>query len=562
MARLLTEKRVVGAIVVAVYAITLAASLEGIGLTDDADFYMNASLKYAEWWGKVLSDAAHLKLTAFNQHTIDDYWQHNHEHPPLAKLVMGASHAVFTKLLGVTKTTIDGIRMGTVLLSSALALLLFSLAWDMVGRAAAIFAPLALLAMPRFFFHSHVETLDVPVAATFFGAFYCFWKARDSWRWALAAGVAFGLALATKLNAPFLFATLLVWWGVKNADDFAWVPGRGLAVPRVPLWIVSMAVLGAAVFFALWPWMWFDTFERMNSYIGFHMKHYGILFSYFGHIYDEKPFAPWHAPWVMTGITTPPLTLLLGVFGAGLSAWWAVRRVPGPLISFGPSLSEERRDFYTLVLLCAFISIGTVSFMPVPKYGGVKLFLPFFPFFALLGGVGVQWLADHAAARLGDLTVITRSMRRRAVEVTLALLLVAPAAVSTARAHPYHLSYYNMLIGGAEGAAKAGMERQYYDVFYRDLAKWMSINLPPKAAVHFLPNNKEYVRSSPWYRKDGLMRPDIVFTQNMNQAQYLILTHEERWPEWPELKRRYGTLPSLYEISVEGVPLLNVYKLK
>ena len=562
MARLVTEKRAVGAIIIAAYFVTLAASLSGIGLTDDVDFYMTASLKYAEWCGKVLSDATHLKAAAFNQHTVDDYWGYNHEHPPLAKLAMGAAHAVFTNFLKVTRTTIDGIRMGTVLLSTLLALLLFSIAWDSVGRAAAVFAPLALLTMPRFFFHSHVETLDVPVAVTYFAAFYCFWKGRGSWRWAIAAGVAFGVALGTKLNAPFLLATLLIWWGVKNADDFAWVPGRGLAIPRIPLWIPSMLILGVLVFFIMWPWMWFDTMRRMNNYLGYHLKHYGILFSYFGQIYNEKPFAPWHAPWVMAGITTPPLTVSAGLLGTGLSLWFVFRPVPGPAISLGPSLSEERRDFHTLVLLCALVTIATVSFMPVPKYGGVKLFLPFFPFFALLGGVTAQWIADRIASRITDMTSLTANLKRRAIEITVALAIVAPAAVSVARVHPYELSYYNVFIGGLPGAAKAGMERQYYDVFYRDLVAWMNINLPKDAAVHFLPNNKEYVRSAPWYRRDGLLREDIVITGEMNKAQYLVLTHEERWPEWPELRRRYAALTSLHEISVEGVPLLNVYKLK
>jgi hypothetical protein len=559
--RLFSEKLVVGTVIGAAYFAVLVGSLGQIGLTDDVEFYSRAALKYQDWWGRVLADAVHLKFEGFSRQAIDNAWTHNHEHPPFAKLAMAGAHAVFYRALRLFGN-VDGLRMGTILLSTILALFLFSLAWDQVGRAAALFAPLALLTMPRFFFHSHAETLDVPVAATFFVAFFCFWRARESWRWAIAAGVAFGAALSTKLNAPFLLAVLLIWWGVKNADDFTWAPGHGLVFPRVPLWIPSMIVLGGAVFFLMWPWIWFETHQRLNNYIGFHLKHYGILFSYFGTIYDEKPFAPWHAPWVMAGITTPPLSVLAGVFGTGVALFTVFSGRRAAVVSAGPSPAEERRDFHVLILLCALMTIGTVSFLPVPKYGGVKLFLPFFPFFALLGGVGVQWVADRICGLLPDLTSLTGQIRRRAIEALVAGLLIVPAAVATARVHPYHLSYYNAFIGGLPGAAKAGMERQYYDVFYKALVAWMNVNLPRDAQVHFLPNNKEYVRSAPWYRMDGVLRKDIRIATDLEKAGYLVLTHEERWREWPELQKKYGSLPSLYEIAVEGVPLLNVYKIK
>jgi hypothetical protein len=310
-----------------------------------------------------------------------------------------------------------------------------------------------------------------------------------------------------------------------------------------------MIILGCITFYVLWPWMWFDTYSRLNAYFAFHLKHYGILFSYFGKIYEENPFAPWHAPWVMAGITTPIATLAAALAGAALAVAKAVR-IPPP-----DSDERRRRDFLVLVALAALVTIGTVSFMNVPKYGGVKLFLPFFPFLALLGGAAVQWVADRLSS------VILRRRLQLAIELVLAAALVAPSAVSLSRIHPYHLSYYNALIGGLPGAAKAGMERQYYDVFYKPLLRWMNRRLPPDAKVTFLPNNKEYVRSAPWYRRDGLLSDDISIT-GFNEAEYLVLTHEERWPEWPELRRRYSVLPAVHEISVEGVPLLTVYRLK
>ena len=39
---------------------------------------------------------------------------------------------------------------------------------------------------------------------------------------------------------------------------------------------------------------------------------------------------------------------------------------------------DEEGRFARFLCLHAFVAIGTVAFSPVPKYGGVKLFLPFF----------------------------------------------------------------------------------------------------------------------------------------------------------------------------------------
>jgi len=546
MKKILSAKFIIGAAITVFYFAVLAATVDDIGLTDDVDFYAPASISYTEWFGKTIDGIVHFDFSAFGRNVVDRYWYPNHEHPPFAKVVMGTSHAIFHDLLNFTGI-INGLRLGTIFLSTLLALLLFIIAWEEIGRAAAVFSPLALLTLPRFFFDSHAETLDVPVACTFFLAFFSFWKSRDSWRWGLFAGVAFGMALATKLNAPFLLIVLILWWIVKNHEKFSWISGKGLSSPAIPVWIPSMLFLGCAFFLLSWPWLWSDTTARLNEYMAFHLKHYGILFSYFGRIY-EVPFAPWHAPWVMMLITTPVLTVVAGITGTALVVKNAVKIPVG-------EKAADKRDFGNLIALCALCSIGTVSFFNVPKYGGVKLFLPFFPFFVLLGGMGVQWVSDKI------FTYFKRDVWKDAGGMLFGIILLIPQTISLASIHPYYLSYSNIFIGGLPGAAEAGMERQYYDVFYKSLVKWMNSNLPAGAKVTFQPNNKEYVRSSRWYKNDGELRRDIS-VEDFNNASYLVLTHEERWPQYPELKRRYSYLPVMHEIAVEGVPLLTVYRLK
>jgi hypothetical protein len=289
-----------------------------------------------------------------------------------------------------------------------------------------------------------------------------------------------------------------------------------------------MMTIGSLLFLALWPWMWFQTGAHLAEYAGFHLRHYGILFFYFGKIYSE-PFAPWHAPFVMTAITTPPVTLTLALAGGVLAL-------------------RSRRAAGWLIVLGAATHIGVAALPSVPRYGGVKLFLPLFPLLALLAGWTVQAVVDRA-----------RLLRWKRVLAVAAAVL--PAVASLALVHPLHLSYYSMLVGGLPGAVRVGFERQYYDLLYPQLLEWMNRSLPENTAVTFLPNNVEYMRNPHWWRSDGRIRQDLRFVR-FDEAQVVVLSHERRWPSYPELAARCEHLPQLWELRLEGVPLVTAYRLQ
>jgi hypothetical protein len=553
-------KCAVGLALLALYAAVLLATLGDIGLTDDADAYLGAATRYARWAVDALGRAAHADAGGFARPAIDAAFSHNREHPPLAKVCMGATwwllHVKLEWLGNVTAA-----RVATVAFSTWSAWLAFSIAWDYAGRVTAVAAPLLLLTMPRFFFHSHVETLDVASAATCFFFVTSFLRGTRSTRWAVVSGVAFGLALLTKLNGFFLLvavAGFALWSFARGRAERAGgeaVARDGRSGRTLPLPMLFAVTIGPNMLFAFWPWMWFDTRARIGQYLDFHLHHYGILFLYFGRIYENPP-APWHAPFVMTAITTPPLTLLASLLGAAVALRAAGRRGLEPLGLPGrPAVRarQPRRDLGVWLMTNAAVAIGAAAFLGAPKYGGVKLFLPLFPCLAVLGGMGieatVQWVrVRFARARDGLL-----------LPVAAVGAVVLPAAIALARIHPYELSYYNVLVGGLPGAVRVGFERQYYDLFYARLADWLGANLERDARVTFLPNNKEYVRNSPWWVRDGRIRRDLRFV-GLESADVLVLTHERRWPQYPELARRHAGLPELWRLEVEGVPLLTVFR--
>ncbi|GAB4302186.1 MAG: hypothetical protein Kow0090_17730 [Myxococcota bacterium] len=543
-------KPILAALVLIIYIGLHLWALAETPLSDDADFYLSASEKYKEWIKRIVAS----ELSIANGGERDAYFKHNREHPPLAKYLMALSDYIFREKLNLFGQ-IDASRIGIVFASAFLALLLFLWASEVYGKIAAISAPLILLFLPRFFFHSHLETLDVAIAAFYFFTVFSFWKAQKSNLWAFVTGFAFGLALLTKLNAPFVLLPLSIYWLALNRRKISLSKHLSLTLPPIPLSFLSMLFLGVPLFFLLWPWLWHSTFSRLYQYLEFHLNHYGILFYYLGKIY-HKEFAPWHAPFVMAIVTTPLSIFLLFLAGAARQ----ILRILKPSLRLPKNEREEhsyemlKSDF--LILLNLFFTIAVVAFSGSPFYSGVKLFLPFFPFLALSAAVALSSICGGVV----EILRIKRDCLRNSVTAFVVAVALALPAYKTLSIHPYQLSYYSELIGGLKGAVKYGFEIQYYDLFYKELVRFINRELPSGATIFFAPNNKEYVRQAPWYLKENFLRSDIRIVNREADADYFILTHEERWHSYRTLLKRWSGKKAIYELRVEDVALLSVYK--
>lgn len=534
--------------------LALGAMLPAQGLTDDDDFYAPAGKSYAGWLGKAFTSPGE----AFSKPAIDRAFKINNEHPPFAKLVMGVSHFVTAKWLPIY-ADLDGARFGVALLCALLCAVLVRLCWRPLGPVPALFSALALLALPRFVFHSQVATLDVPVATLVVMTTAAFFWGETSKRWAWATGLVFGLALLTKLNAPFaaipatLYALLCRWRGFR----FELSKGKAaLRIPPVPRSLVAMALIGPVVFVAGWPWLWFDTAKRFGAYVAFHLGHYPIYLFYEGEIYT-KPFAPWHMPFTMAAGVIPLPLLVLGLIGAGVAAR-AVVRLARYADERGEVPAVSSRDkLLALVLLQALFAIGVVAFSNVPKYGGEKLFMPFFPLFAVLAAQGLVVVTESLAG------LWPRLSPGRAVMATamLGALAVLPGYVGSARFFGgFALSYYAEALGGLRGATARGYERTYYDIADKDLARWLDANVGPGDRVHFEPNHKEYVRTYRWLKNDGYISGRVVLEGQRDRANVLVLTHERRWSTYPALLAEHRRYEKIYEKRIDGVPLYTVYR--
>jgi hypothetical protein len=539
---------VVAAVVFGVHLLTLKAQ----GLTDDDDFYAPAGMRYAQWVGDVFADPARA-LTAAG---IDAAFSPNHEHPPFAKFVFGAAHGVLHEGLGVLGA-LDAARAGTALFAAVLAATMVLWTWRALGPLASLTGVVLLSTLPRFFFHSEVATLDVPVATMVVIVTALFCWAGDRFGRGIVTGVVFGLACLTKLNAPFAALTLAGFALLERWRAFAVEPGATPAerpmvrLPTPPWSLLAMALIGPVVFVVGWPWLWHDTTARIGAYVAFHLKHYPILLFFDGEIW-EKPFAPGRASFVLGFGSMPIIVVALGVLGAiaGARSLLTVARTANA----DATASTPKDRVLALALLQAALSMGVVALSDVPRYGGEKLFMPFFPLFCVLAGQGAAMVVDAAKAfapRLPPPVVV-------GVVVGLAAL---PGVVGCVRhAGGFALSYYGELVGGLRGAVARGYERTYYDVADKELARLLD-QRARGLRVHFAPNHKEYVRTYRWLRRDGVIARDgVALVDKRGQADVVVLTHERRWATYPALREELRGWTVVGEKRIDGVPLWTVHR--
>jgi hypothetical protein len=223
-------------------------------------------------------------------------------------------------------------------------------------------------------------------------------------------------------------------------------------------------VIGPVVFVVLWPWVWHDTVQRLYEYARFQLQHYPVSTYYFGATYSR---APWHYPAVMTLVTTPPLTLLLvliGGVGVARAAWRG--SLPSTLLAVG-----------------IVVNLVVASLPSTVKYNGVRLFMPLFPLLGIVAGVGF----GRAVAMALRLRRATHRRQQPPVYVALAIMLLGPSARAVAVSHPYQLSYYNVFVGGMQGAVARGLPATYWGDTYLSGWDFLTTRAPLRATLWVAP---------------------------------------------------------------------------
>lgn len=230
--------------------------------------------------------------------------------------------------------------------------------------------------------------------------------------------------------------------------------------------MLAACALGPVFAIALNPTWWFDTYTQLAVYYLVSVGRQGALpeieIFYLGQKYVYS--LPWHNGFVLPAVTVPVTTLLWFLVGSTAAIY-----------------HREWRRFARYLLLHA-LTLPVLRILPVPAHDGVRLMLPTFWFLAVLAGVGLA-LFCTLLRRFG-----ARGFRFHVAAFLVVGLSLAPVAYQMWRIHPFHLSYYNLAVGGLPGACRAGFETTYwYDAVTEDVLERMNDperGLPAGAILH------------------------------------------------------------------------------
>jgi 4-amino-4-deoxy-L-arabinose transferase-like glycosyltransferase len=539
---------------------------QNVGYVRDEGIYFHASRAYADWSARVLAQPSLLA----DRPLRDRAFSVNREHPALMKIAGGLSARLFSEPgppgqpdqprahAGLLPLLPEGaaMRLPAQLLAGLGAALLFLAGWSLARRdtspapapsdlsippvVPALLAALAFIGLPHVWYHAGLHAFDVPVAVLTLAVVLCYRRALSSARWSLLLGPLLGVAISIKHNA--LFIPLLL--GVHYLASLALARRRPTRGQWLPLPFVSMAVLAPPTVLALWPWLWSEPVARLGEYFEFHRLHAYYNTEYFSLNYNQPPL-PWSYPFVLTWATVPSALLLLAAIGLALAVRRDLSEKPSdtaPPTWTAPLRGHPTRDGL-LWLLFALFPLLLISLPTIPIFGGTKHWLTAYPFLALA--------AAHAWVVLWE-TLAPRG-RARLLPAALLPLVLVPALWSTAHGHPYGISQYAPLVGGARGAADLGLLRGFWGGSVLPLLEDMSLQ-PAPLHVHDL---HELARQQ--YEREGRWPP--VPAVPLSRARAALLFHERHMLSdeiavWNTL----GTTSPSAVLTLDDVPLTSLYR--
>jgi 4-amino-4-deoxy-L-arabinose transferase-like glycosyltransferase len=548
----------VAALLAAGAMVALVVTTRDLGYARDEGFYFSAADAYGRWFELLFSNPK----AALEPKAIDAAWRVNSEHPGLVKSLFALSNLVLQKKWHLFAMDGTSYRFPGMLLAGLGTALVYRFGAEARDRLAGLFAAFALFFMPRFFYHAHLACFDAPIVTMFLLTAYCHWKAQreGGLGWPIATGVAFGLALDTKHNAWFLpilcvaHAALLLLGARLRGEDTKIVLRRALAS------LSAMAVLGPLVMYALWPWIWHDTLPRLRAYARFHLEHEYYNMEFLGRTYWTPPMPRLYAP-AMTLATVPTVTL--GIFAVGVIS--CARKHIATISSALKGKQPARADGGApdlLWILGIGVCYGAWLLPKTPIFGGTKHWMTAYPFLALFAGAGFSLLVRllRAELRRARITSVRRFSRGPVAAAGLFSILLAGPIVETFRSHPWGLSSYVPLVGGAKGAATLGLNRAFWGYTTGAVVDYLNREVPKRGAV--------YIHDTAWpswemLLRDGRLRKDIRAAGSTHEADFALYHHEQHmqgqeYQAWVA----YGTVRPDHVAGPDGVPVIWIYRKK
>ncbi len=555
-----------------VYVAWLLATARSLGFARDEGFYFSAASRYAVWFRALAERPGEAVKRPF----IDSIWSTNHEHPALMKSLFALSWMYLHEKWKVFADASTAFRFPGMVMMGLAIYVTYLFGAQVYSRRAGVIGAALLGLMPNVFYHAHLACFDVPIMAMWTACIYVYWRSQreGGLAWAILAGVMYGLTLETKHNAWMLPGVFLPH-ALLSQKDTLWAELKAGRLP-VPAALVAMVTLGPLVFIGLWPWMWNDPLPRWQEYFAFHMNHEYYNMEFLGRNYFGPPSPKGYMP-LMILATVPSVTLVLAAVGViergAVDArqklvWLAsvTRRLrarvtrgeetPASAPAAPAAVSPADRAETTALLLLSIVVPLAVFLLPkTPIFGGTKHWITAYPFLMIFAGRGFDLVVIRAERALeGKLA----GLRRHGLTLALAACVLVGPVVITQHSHPFGLSAYVPLVGGAPGAADLGLNRQFWGFTTQSLDPWLRANAPPGSAV--------YIHDTAWDSwlrmiDEQRLRPDLRGVGSPSESELAIVHHELHMAEvdyniWSD----YGHVAPAYVLTHDGVPVISLHR--
>ncbi len=508
---------------------SVVMTYNGFGHSWDEALYLRPAERAAAWMVGVinLGDDVMLQHDAVDRHWGRFLDGHDPLHPevaPVPKLLIGAG---LTYLKDFVNDPMIAMRLPHALLFGLTVGLLFLLGTREYGRIGGFAAALMYALMPRVFGHAHIAASETPLTFFIVLTVYCFLVSNRFWPFALFTGVAFGLAVATKVSALMLPIPLMIWGQLYKRRDYASN-------------IFAMAFIAPVIMLAVWPWLWYDGFKRFFAYLLFYLEHQKTAVYYLGRIWGYNgPDAPFYYPLHMVAVVVP--------------VWIIVFMILGLLRAL---FSSVRRPATILFVVLAACWIGLSMLPTAPRYDGERLFFPAFAFLALVAGGGFSLLFDGVRRlrrrRSGDVAV-----RETGYVAAIVLLLLSGYGVADLYfSHPNQLNYFNWSVGRAKGAYERGFETSYWgEAVNEEVTDYLNTILKPGDKVKTLALNELAFEN---LRQWGRLPAKVDFSPDEPPFDYVILQVRQGFMRSRE-RSLFRTKEPMRLFEAQGVPRIAIY---
>src|SRR5262249_26109335 len=156
-----------------------------------------------------------------------------------------------------------------------------------------------------------------------------------------------------------------------------------------------------------------------------------------------------------------------------------------------------------------------------PIFGGTKHWLTAYPFLCLFAGVGFEVVARRIREQVEDHA--PRLAAYGACELLVGAAVFSAPLVGTAHSHPWGLSNYTPLVGGAAGAASLGLNRQFWGFTTGAATEFLNAHVPRGGTV--------YVHDTAWdswemLHRDGRLAPWVQASSLPHASAFALYHHE------------------------------------